>query len=326
MLHVTNGDSVVGSLEATGIGGDILPWRDVLHEGPVPAGLDAAALRAVRADFLASQGWGDAATIEAGFAARDERLAAAVGQEPVILWFEHDLYDQLQLIQVLDAVDGTADVHTILPDRFLGEMNSDQLAALWPGRQPIRRDQLALARLAWDAVRAPDPAGIQALLDTHTAALPHLGPALRRHLEELPWVRDGLSRTERRALEAISAGASTPVEVFLAVARTEEAPFLGDTSMWARLHTLGHGKERLLETASGAPLGPPPPRPGADGFTEQRLELTEAGRRVLAGDADRAAILPLDRWVGGIRLTAPRPAYRWDPAVGRAVSGSGGGR
>ncbi len=36
MLHVTNGTSV--SLAESGLGGEILAWVDVLHEGPVPAG------------------------------------------------------------------------------------------------------------------------------------------------------------------------------------------------------------------------------------------------------------------------------------------------
>jgi hypothetical protein len=326
MLHVTNGDSVVPSLEATGIGGDILPWRDALHEGPLPAGLDAAELRAVRAEYFAGQGWGDAAAIEADMAARDARLAAAVGHEPVVLWFEHDLYDQLQLIQVLDAVDGTADVHTILPDRFLGSMDSDELAALWPGRAPVRRDQVALARLAWDAVRAPAPQGVEALLDVHTAALPHLGPALRRHLEELPGVSDGLGRLEREALDALAAGARTPVDVFLAVQRAEEAPFLGDTFMWTRLHDLSQGDARLVQTTARAPLATPPWRSDENGFTEQEIELTDTGRAVLAGEADRAALLPLDRWVGGIHVTGPEPAWRWDRRAGRAVSASGGRR
>jgi hypothetical protein len=327
VLHVTNGDSTVRNIEQAGLGGDILPWRDVLHEGPVPAGLNPAELRAVRAEFLAAQGWGDAAAIEADMAARDERLAAALGHEPVILWFEHDLYDQLQLIQVLDAVDGTADVETILADRFLGEMDGDELAALWPGRELVRRDQVALARLAWDAVRGPDPTGIHALLDTHTAALPHLAPALRRHLEELPAVGDGLGRLEREALEALeTAGPRTPPEVFLAVQRSEAAPFLGDAWMWIRLHELGQGDQRLVQTTAGEPLDPPPPRPGGERFTEQELELTDAGRAVLAGAADRAALLPLDRWVGGIHLTGPEPEWRWDPRAGRAVSARAGGR
>jgi hypothetical protein len=327
MLHVTNGDSAVPGIEGTGVGGDVLPWRDVLHEGPVPPG-DAAELRAVRARFLADCGWGEPEAIEAGMRARDERLATALARdEVVVLWFEHDLYDQLQLIQVLDAVDGNGGmVETILPDRFLGAMEVDELAALWPGRAPVRPDQIALARLAWEAVRAPEPQGVEALLNTHTAALPHLGPALRRLLEELPAVGDGLGRTERQALEALRAGARTPVEVFVATQKAEEAPFLGDTWMWTRLFELAQGKDRLVEGADGGPLGPPPPRSDANGFTARELALTDAGRAVLAGDGDRAALVPLDRWAGGIHVTGPDPAWRWDRATARAVSASGGGR
>jgi hypothetical protein len=320
MLHLTNGDSAVPGIEATGVGGDVVPWRDALHEGPVPAGADAAELRAVRARFLAERGWGDADAIEADMRARDERLAAARQTgEPIVLWFEHDLYDQLQLLQVLDAVDGAAAVEAILPDRFLGAMDDAELAALWHHRAPVGRDQVALARLAWEAVRAPDPTSIGALLDTHTAALPHLGRALRRLLEELPAVGDGLSRTERHALEAIAGGARTPHEIFVASQRAEEAAFLGDTWMWARLRELGQGERRLVQTRDGEPVGPPPPLPGSDGFTTQELELTDDGRAVLAGDADRAALVPLDRWVGGTRVRGPAPAWRFDRARGRAV-------
>src|SRR3954464_6864888 len=321
MLHLTNGDSAVSGIEATGVGGDVVPWRDALHEGPLPADADAAQLRAVRARFLADSGWGDADAIEAGMRARAERLAAPRDTgEPIVLWFEHDLYDQLQLLQVLDAVDGAAAVEAILPDRFLGAMAPDELAALWDERAPVRRDEVALARLAWEAVRAPEPAGIGALLDTHTAALPHLAPALRRLLEELPAVGDGLSRTERQALEAIADRARKPHAVFAATQRAEEAAFLGDTWMWTRLHELGRGDRRLVQTRTGEPVGPPPPPPGSRGFAAQELELADDGRAVLAGEADRAALVPLDRWVGGIRVWGPEPAWRFDRARGRAVA------
>jgi hypothetical protein len=89
--------------------------------------------------------------------------------------------------------------------------------------------------------------------------------------------------------------------------------------MWARLAELGQGEHRLIQTTAGDPLGPPPPRPGGERFTEQRLELTAAGRAVLAGDADRCALLGLDRWVGGIHVSGPEPAWRFDRATGRAL-------
>jgi hypothetical protein len=125
--------------------------------------------------------------------------------------------------------------------------------------------------------------------------------------------------TLRQALDALAAGARSPHEVFLATQRAEEAAFLGDTWLWERLYDLGQGDRRLVQTSAGDPVGPPPPRPGSDGFTAVELELTDTGRAVLAGEADRAALVPLDRWVGGIRLRGPEPAWRFDRARGRAV-------
>src|SRR5689334_13887073 len=85
-LHVTNGDSTVMELARTGLAQRILAWRDALHEGPVPRGDDDARRRA-RAEFLGVE----VAELEARDRALDEHGGAYV------LWFEADLYDQLQL-------------------------------------------------------------------------------------------------------------------------------------------------------------------------------------------------------------------------------------
>jgi hypothetical protein len=325
MLHVTNGDSAGSLIAAAGLPGEVMAWRDVLHEGPLPEGLDAAELRATRAAFLAACGCGTAEQIEADLRARDERLAAAARSgEEIVLWFEHDLYDQLQLLQVLDALDGAAGIEAILTDRHLGAMQVDEIAALWPWHAPVQAGQRAVARLAWAAVRAPDPHAMEALLATYTAALPHLAPALRRLLQELPSTADGLSRTEHAALAALADGPRTPVELLHAVAQAEEAAFMGDTWLWRRLEELGSGERPLVQAAGGGQVGRAPAISGDDGFAHVPIELTSDGRAVLAGDADRAELVPLDRWVGGIRLEGTRPAWRWDRARGRSVGGRGG--
>jgi hypothetical protein len=46
VLHLTNGDCAIPALRATGVDEEILPWREVLHDGPVPAGLDIGDLSA----------------------------------------------------------------------------------------------------------------------------------------------------------------------------------------------------------------------------------------------------------------------------------------
>src|ERR1051326_7758730 len=103
MLHITNGDSVVGTFRQVRFPGVYLPWRDVLHDGPVPQTLTLSELSDIRAQALAGFGWDDSyEKMRAGFAARDQALENFRQHEEVVLWFEHDLYDQLQLIQLLD--------------------------------------------------------------------------------------------------------------------------------------------------------------------------------------------------------------------------------
>ena len=50
-LIITNGDSAVDGLRAAGIAAEILPWRDILHDGPVPD-LPLEELSRVRARWL----------------------------------------------------------------------------------------------------------------------------------------------------------------------------------------------------------------------------------------------------------------------------------
>jgi hypothetical protein len=47
--------------------------------------------------------------------------------------------------------------------------------------------------------------------------------------------------------------------------------------------------------------------------------LTDAGRAVLTGDADRVDLLGLDRWLGGTHLRHDS-LWRWDSAAGRVAA------
>ncbi len=331
-LHVTNGDAAAEPLRRSGLGGEVLPWRDVLHEGPVPAGLAPAELNRERARFLAERGWAEHAEVLRDLDARDRTLAdAAAGGGEVVLWFEHDLYDQLQLLQVLDrlgdAEAGRARVSLVCIGEFpgvepfhgLGQLSLGQLMSLHPGRAPVTDAQRSLARTAWAAFRAPDPAEIERVLAGDTGALPFLRGALLRHLEQFPAVGDGLSRTERQVLEAVAGGAAGPHEVFLADQAREERVFMGDTTLWGYVRGLAAGPEPLLRVAGGGPFRLPD-RDGPDpAFREQRLELTERGRAVLRGEADRLAPGGPDRWLGGVRLRGAAAPWRWDRQARRLV-------
>jgi hypothetical protein len=106
LLHLTNGDCAVPALRAAGADGEILPWSELLHDGPVPP-LEPEELRAVRARFLGDD--------EGLLARRDQRFAAAIAaREPLMLWFEADLYDVLLLLQILQRLPPEAPARLVL--------------------------------------------------------------------------------------------------------------------------------------------------------------------------------------------------------------------
>jgi hypothetical protein len=313
LLHVTNGESAGNTLRQTAIGGAVLPWFDALHEGPVRA-LPRQELLRERARFLAACGWGRESAVLASFARRDAELLDALrAGRQVVLWFEHDLYDQLQLLDVLalaHSVGGAPELIVIgsFPGKpsfaGLGELTAAELETLWPSRRPATPDALEAAAGAWAAFRAPEPAAIAEWASRETPELPFLAAAFRRLLEELPAPGDGLSRTERAVLETIDAGARTPPASFVAAQRLEDAPFLGDTWYFRTLAQLGQGVGRLVETDDGAPFPAAPPLGDSRLFAQLQLRLTANGERVLRGEANRLELLGVDRWIGGTHVTA----------------------
>jgi hypothetical protein len=306
MLHVTNGDSAAEKIRDLGLGGDVLPWRDVLHEGPVPAPATLDSLRPIRARFLS--GPDTAVQIAQELEARDRRLGSSLREDEVVLWFEHDLYDQLQLLQILDYVAArtgpphAARVTLAQSDDYLGLMDPARLRRLWEQRADVSEAQLAAARRAWAAFSAPDPQGIQGVFDT-MAVLRYVRPALLRHLEEFPAVDTGLSRTERQILETLVVGSWPVKDLFTAAHHDREDPFfLGDLVFFDTLKTLAAGDSPLV------------------GLDDETAWLTDAGREVLAGRLDRVETLGIDRWLGGVHLKGRRVPFRWNSSARRIVT------
>lgn len=307
MLHVTNGDCAAERLRAADLPGDVLPWRDVLHEGPIPANLDADALRPVRAAWLAAQGWTTEAKALSDLEARDAGLAEET--EEVVLWFEPDLYDQLQLLQAVAQRPEGVPVSFVLTVPNLGAADPAWLAWLLPHRPTAGAAFFDLCARAWDAVRAPDPVGVEALLP-ELNPLPTLQGALRRLLEELPDMRTGLSRTERQILDVFGDRPRAGLEAFQAQQQAEAHTFLGDAVFHRALVRLGSGTSPLVETESGASV------PADAMWPHTVFRLTGAGRAVRGGEQDWMALATPERWVGGVRVDG---SWRWDADAGRIV-------
>jgi len=321
VLLITNGDSAGSLLRKAFQGTEVLPWRDVLHDGPVPLTNSFSELSNIRVKFLASKGWGDPSNLQAMFDARDRGLAHHGEFARVTLWFEHDLYDQLQLLQLLDWFgDQRRDdgLSLVQADDFLGRQSLESLIEMQALEAPVSDDQRELAKRAWLAFRKPSPEEWAALLSSKLDALPHLASAIRRSLEELPHPGTGLSRTERAILEAMKAGVSTPLELFTTVQQSEEAAFMGDWSFWDWLDGLANAETPLIDGLTGAPFRPDWSDDERAAYLKSDVRLTDFGAQALAGAKDHAASNTIDRWIGGTHLTNDA-LWRWDSGKDRLI-------
>ncbi len=246
---------------------------------------------------MAERGYGSPIKLIHEFERRDVLVRRADEFDEVVLWFEHDLYDQLQLLQSLTALDELklepGRISVVHSDHYLANMTVDEIFRLLPKRRTATPAVFKSARRSWERFTSSCADDLYAAAGEDAIGLPFLRPALQRLCEEYPWKRDGLSRSQRQALSAVSQGPAGPQELFARAQAWEEAYFLIEGVFEKMLEDLGAGDGALVEEEEG------------------KLVTTALGRRVLAGDADWLDEHPIDRWIGGVHLL-PERVTRWD--------------
>ena len=311
IVHVCNGDSTADSLSLADLPGEIRVWADALDQGPLlPVG-DAEHWQR-RAEFWTARGQREAGGKLAGY---DQGFDEAVGAGELILWFEHDLFDQLALIRLLSRLARrglpgqltivSIDRHPEVPSFLgMGQLKPEQLAELWPRRTTLSRDAIDEAVTAWIAITAADPRALP-YLAKRIKAMPFLAGALERQLEEFPDATSGLSRTERQVLAAVARGEATAAALTKATQAIDPRYPITDVVLFWTLHTLGR-----CGFVDGAPEGAPTPA----ALQAVRVTVTPRGREALAGAIDRVHECGIDDWRGGVQLTGKGPVWRWDGA------------
>jgi hypothetical protein len=292
-MHVHGGALLLERIGRAGLPGERLEWGECLCDGPVPAGLDDDRLREVRAAYLVPDAARETA---ARLAAQDAALAAVPEDEERVVWSGREWFCQANLIALLARFGASGRWSWILPDDdparpgcSAGRLADDALAAAFAARRPILPGPLALARRAWAAYRAAEPAELVALVEDEAALAgwPGLAEALGVHLAEWPDA-SGLAASERELLAALVDGAGDVAGLLVAHQRRAARPWLTDALV-----------ERVLARLAAGPL------PLVSGGA-----VTPAGHDVLAG---KARWRTPTRWRGGVEIGSA-PAWSWDGA------------
>jgi len=315
MLIITNGDSAVEAIKNAGIEAELLPWRDVLHDGPVPSDLNLSEMAAVRARFVADCGWGKYDQILKMFEYQCSKLEIFNQFEELVLWFEHDLYDQLQLIQILNflttAKKNQTKICLICKDRFVTDGSAEELESDFENRQEITKTQLDFAKNAWQAFTSTNPTDIEKILLIEDSSLPFIKNSFLRLLEEYPEKKSGLSRNESQILKIVESGFHLPTRIFRASQKYEDPLYLGDWSFWRYMGQMVNCYNPLLKTEKSEPFLFPPKVENKNKFLLQKLYLTDLGDQVLKGQINWISLNGIDKWLGGVHLTS-EDFWWWD--------------
>ena len=283
--------------------------------GPSPSGLSPDEWLATRARHLSEAYDLTFEDCRENLLKQEAVLQRSSEHDEVVLWFEHDLFCQINLIYLLDWFPNRSARNTKLSlicigefpgiedFRWLGQLTGEQLASLFDGRRRVTEEEFGLATQAWTAYCSSDPRDIKHLIEADTSALPFLREALLLHLARFPSVVNGLGRIENTALELISRGAIAFKELFPAFGRREPVYGLGDAQFWNEVKRLAEAKNPLIKISR---------QDTQSSLTHQALfELTAKGGEVLRGTSDFVELNGIDLWLGGVHLD-DAVSWRWD--------------
>ena len=293
MLHLLNGDATAAVFPQA-LPGERAVWRDILMEGPAVA--DAA----TRAAWLSARLGVSIDTYLRGWREGEAVLARAREHDEVVLWFERDLFCTINLWFVLGQLDAPRasliypEVDDDIPG--LGHLAAAQLEMLFELRSPVSTNDVADARRLWRAYAGSDPSGFSRL----TPTLSYARAAIRMHCVRFPSVANGLDEIEERTLAGLHDALNFDALFRVVTAECREFG-MGDVQFAAILRDLAHGTTPLITIEQLE-------RP----FRQWRISRTSRSADVLAGRADRLALVPLDRWLGGVHLRPGAPLWRWD--------------
>ncbi|WP_417823544.1 DUF1835 domain-containing protein [Thalassospira lucentensis] len=286
-LHLRCGSDIRHGLKIAGFKGAFLEFADPFCQGPVPD-LPLDQFVQTRADFIATAY--DIVPKDAlARAKREYGALATLGEYAhVVLWFEHDSYDQLILAFLMDFIKTTRpetrleviSVGTVPGvERFigLGQLSPELLIWCWENhRAPVTDAMLTFGSKAWQAVRSPTPDLLTRFITSDPGPLPHMITALKRHHAELPDPKTGLGLTQKLTLQIIADhGPITVGKTFGHLMRTyDPLPYLGDLMFWADV-------QRMMTCVD--PLFTITPDNTNQNWAERTIELTKFGPEVLAG-------------------------------------------
>lgn len=211
LLHITNGDSFTQRLNTLNIKGDVITWREMLCEGKTLTTVGSESFWKTRYEFLhknykVSKSWFIEKTLK-----EYRSLCNHKQQDQIVLWFEYDLFCQVNMLAVISwllANRKYAQISLVCSGKedesdkmfSLNDLSDEQVLGLYKNKKELTQDDIEYADYVWQLYCSNNPMRLENLTDFDDYQFDYLGGAIKSHLKRFPSITNGLNNMENNIL------------------------------------------------------------------------------------------------------------------------------
>lgn len=213
ILHITNGDSTTNYLKSLKFEGEFITWREMLCEGKTSIDVGSESFWKTRFEFLKSSYKVTKKTF-IDFTLKEYRnLCQKSEQKEIVLWFEYDLFCQINMIAIISWLKRyrkgekitlvcSGDVEGSAVKLGLAELNKKQILEHFKNRIELSQDDIEYADYVWQLYCSDSPLRLETVNQFNPAnPFYYLDDALQTHLQRFPSIENGLNNVENYILK-----------------------------------------------------------------------------------------------------------------------------
>tara|TARA_B100000949_G_scaffold3886_2_gene3408 strand:+ start:4397 stop:5236 length:840 start_codon:yes stop_codon:yes gene_type:complete len=133
-------------------------------------------------------------------------------QDQIVLWFEYDLFCQINMLAVISWLKQHrrhAEISLVCSGKVegstklygLNELNDDKLMELYENRKVLSQDDIEYADYIWQLYCSDNPIRLENQIANNDFQFEYLSDALKTHLKRFPTIKNGLNDLENHILE-----------------------------------------------------------------------------------------------------------------------------
>ncbi|QTE23443.1 DUF1835 domain-containing protein [Polaribacter cellanae] len=213
ILHITNGDSTTNYLKKLQISGDFITWREMLCEGKTTTNVGSDIFWKTRYDFFKSaykvskQNFIDYTVKEY------RKLCNKKENKQIVLWFEYDLFCQINMIAVISwlkryrkgyeiSLVCSGKVKAATKMLAIPELSEQQIQQHYKNRIELSEDDIEYADYIWQLYCSDSPLRLEKVHQFNPMSpFKYLTKALEAHLKRFPSIENGLNNVENFILQ-----------------------------------------------------------------------------------------------------------------------------